>query len=402
MTQQCHIVQARNRFWWLDGIKGISILWIVFFHFFMTYNDRTRYPWVIDVEYFSKFFAACRPQSVVQWVQCGVESVYVAVTTLGFHAVGVFLVASGFGLTYSLAQSGTPANGWFHWFQRRLLRLFPMYWLAHLVYLVSPFVARQEPIDYRFLLSFLGDRLVPLDSIFYYANPAWWFFGLLLQLYLVFPFLFRLLQKVGPLRFLLVSVLFTFATRFLLLNVLHLHGYLLQGAFFGSRLAEFAAGMALGLFARQRPNLVEKSVFAPPSLLVALVLYLLGILSYFIYWTYTFTDALTGIGLFFILAHVTLWTCRVPQLAPSLTFLGAYSYGLYLVHQPYVIYFGERMREFNPLTFTALATVIIAILTLAAIAMERGMNRAVAWFSRPQQVAAEVSRTTLSTPKGKP
>src|SRR5207244_9501806 len=161
-----------------------------------------------------------------------------SVSQVGFHAVAGFLVLSGFGLTYSLAKTGNPAGGWAGWCRARLLRLFPMYWLAHLVYLISPFVARPEPVDYRFVLSLLGDRVYPVDSIFFYANPAWWYFGLLLELYLVFPVLFRLLQKLGPVGFLVLCGAVTLTSRYLMLSVIPVNGCYVQCAFFGSRLWE--------------------------------------------------------------------------------------------------------------------------------------------------------------------
>jgi peptidoglycan/LPS O-acetylase OafA/YrhL len=92
----------------------------------------------------------------------------VAVLQFGFQAVGMFVVMSGFGL--ALFAGGNPENGWGGWYRSRTLRLFPMYWVAHLIYLVSPFLAHLEPLVYRFILSFLGDRIVPIYTIFNYAN----------------------------------------------------------------------------------------------------------------------------------------------------------------------------------------------------------------------------------------
>jgi peptidoglycan/LPS O-acetylase OafA/YrhL len=54
--------------------------------------------------------------------------------------------------------------------------------------------------------------------------------------------------------------------------------------------------------------------------------------------------------------------------------VGASSYGLYLVHQPYVQYFGERMRSLDTVVFVVGAGGIIAILALGAMALERAVN----------------------------
>lgn len=378
------------RLTWLDGVKGISILWIVFFHFFNAYENG-YYPSPILAGYFSSFLAQCAPSSPFATARCYGESVFVALTQIAFHAVAVFIIMSGFGLAFSLAKTGNPEGGWLGWYRGRLLRLFPMYWLAHLIYLVSPFIARPEPVDYRFVLSFFGDRVYPVESLLYYANPAWWYFGMLVEMYLVFPVLFRLLQKLGPGRFLLLCGAVTLVSRYLLLCVIPAHGYYVQGAFFGARLWEFAFGMALGMLYRQRLAWAEERMFAPSTLVAGLIIYILGLYSYGSIPLYTATDALTGTGLFIILAHVTRWSEALPRLVAPLASVGAFSYGLYLLHQPYVIYFGERMRDLSGPVFVVLACGIIALLTLGAMPLERGMNQLVDRLLQGRKATAQLS-----------
>ncbi|HJY80840.1 MAG TPA: acyltransferase [Candidatus Binatia bacterium] len=374
MASAAPTAPASVRLSWLDGMKGISILWIVFFHFFGTYANG-RYPDPLAPHYFSSFVSQCAPSSSLGTFGCIAKGFFVATSLVGFHAVAVFLVLSGFGLTYSLARTGEPDGGWFGWYRGRLLRLFPMYWLAHLVYLVSPFIARPEPLDYRFVLSFLGDRIYPLDMIFFYLNPAWWYFGLLLELYLVFPLLFRLLQKLGTVWFLVLCGMVTLISRYALLCVISANGYYVQGAFFGARLWEFAAGMALGLLYRRHQVLTEERLFTGWAFLAGVALYTLGLYSYATTLSYTVTDPLIGTGLFIILAHVTLWSGLLPRLGGTLAYIGAFSYGLYLLHQPYVIYCGERMRGLSLPVFIVLACVIIALITMGAIPVERYVNQ---------------------------
>ena len=374
MANTAPVAPMGIRLTWLDGMKGISILWIVFFHFFGTYANG-RYPSPLGSHYFSSFLAQCAPSSGFATVGCIAQGFFVAISSVGFHAVAVFLVLSGFGLTYSLAKTGAPENGWIGWYRGRLLRLFPMYWLAHLIYLISPFVARPEPIDYRFFLSFLGDRIYPIDMIFYYANPAWWYFGLLLELYLVFPVLFRLLQRLGPTWFLILCGFITLMSRYLLLVVIPVSGYYVQGAFFGARLWEFALGMVIGLLYRRHPAMVEQQLFSGSTLLAGAVLYTIGLYSYETLLFYTMTDALIGTGLFVILAHLAKWSDRLPRVETVVAYVGAYSYGLYLLHQPYVIYFGDQMRGLSLPVFVVLACGIITVITLCTIPLERYVNQ---------------------------
>lgn len=362
---------------WLDVEKGIAILWIVVFHFFGTYvGDALPSP--LAPRYFASFLAACGARGQDQLrttLGCLLQAPLLGVIRLGFHAVGVFLVLSGFGLAYALGKPGAPAPRWREWYRRRVLRLFPMYWVAHVICLVSPFVARPEPIDYRFVLSLLGDRVYPLNMIFYYLNPAWWYFGLLLQLYVVFPLLHGLLRRLGAARFLIACGLATAACRYLMLNVIPVHGYYVQGAFFGARLWEFALGMALGAQCARDPAALLGRLFGRAALLGAAIVYTLGLYSYATNVSYTATDALIGTGLFVILAHVARWSVVLPSIAAGLAYVGTYSYGLYLVHQPYVIYAAERVRDLGMPAAGLVAVAITALLCAAVIPIERTVNR---------------------------
>ena len=359
------------RLQWIDGMKGISILWIVYFHGF----SFREFPWPLSDGYLAAYWKLCRSSSWLGELYCALGALGVAISKFGFHAVAVFLVLSGFGLTYSLAKTGEPAGGWMGWYRSRLLRLFPMYWVAHVVYLISPFQARPEAIDYRFVLSFFGDRVYPLDMIFYYFNPALWYFGLLLQLYLVFPLLFRLLQRLGVGAFLIIAAVVTFGCRYFLLCVMPVNGDVVQGAFFVPRLWEFAFGMAAGWLYRKQPARIDGWLFSPAGLAAGAVVYTLGLYCYAPLWRYTFADALTGSGLSILLAHVARACERLPRVGSTLTTVGAYSYGLYLLHQPYVLYFMSRAQHLPTPAFLAVLAALIVVLTLAAMAIERAVNR---------------------------
>lgn len=356
---------------WLDGVKGLAILWIVFFHFF-TFYDHGRTPWPLHPGYLAAYETRCAPDG--GRALCLGGALLSAVAQLGFHAVSVFLVLSGFGLSYSLARPGRPGPAWSEWYRSRLVRLFPMYWVAHLVYLVSPFQARIDALDYRFALSFLGDRVVPIGTIFYYFNPALWYFGLLLELYLVYPLLFVALGRLGAARFLLLAAAVTIGARWLLVIAVPVNPAWVQGGFFACRLWEFAVGMVAGARWRTQAAPLHAAVFSWWGFLAGGVLYVLGCYSYRALWSYLLTDALIGTGLTVALAGVARAIAGSPGLGRAVMAVGVSSYGLYLVHQPYVLYFAERMRELHPGSFVAAASAIVVALVLGAMALERAVN----------------------------
>ncbi len=364
----------KPRLLWIDITKGISILWIVAFHFFIGYAGE-RYPWPLKFTALPSFVSDCAPASLWETLACGLDGLVAALFQRGSQPVGVFVVLSGFGLTYGLALIQRPEAGWLNWYRRRLLRLFPMYWLAHLVCLISPFLVLKNPIDWRFAVSFMGNRVIPADVMFYYLVPAWWFFGLLVELYLVFPVLYVLLRRLTPVHFLVVCAVFTILSRYVLQDVLHAHGNWSQGAFFGARLWEFAAGMVLAYYYRHHPGVTEGRFFSGWALLGGVCLYVLGSYSYQPVFTYTLTDAFIGMGLFVITAHVARWVTLLPGARSVLATVGAYSYGLYLLHQPYVMACGELLRPFGMAAYVLLASVVVAFISAASIVAEKWVNR---------------------------
>ena len=239
--------------------------------------------------------------------------------------VGVFILFSGFGLTYSLVKRGGFETSWAIWYRRRLTRLFPVYWLAHLVFLVSPFAVLNDPIDYRFLLSLLGERVYPVDKMFFYFVPAWWFLGLLIQLYIVFPLLFKLMQRLGWLKYLGLCILLSAGTRYVLTFVVEANGYYAMGAFFVCRLWEFAAGMALGKLMGETPEGTLGRLLSWRGFFAGVILCTLGVVTYQPDFLYSFSDGLMAMGLSVILIHVAYRLDRIPGLGRSLAWAGVYS-----------------------------------------------------------------------------
>lgn len=364
----------RPRLLWVDVTKALAILWIVFFHGFETWADG-RLPSPLAAGYFARFLDACAPVSSLSTLECVGRASFAAFGQLGFHAVSVFLVMSGFGLTWSATRraSAEPSEDWL---RGRFRRLYPMYWVAHAIVIFAPFAWRPEPVDWRVVPSLLGLRFwPPIQANFYYLNAAWWYFGLLLQLYLVFWPLSAILRRIGPLPFLALCAAFTFATRYALLCLWPVDGLWAQGGFFGARLVELAGGMALAALYRADRARTEAWLFSKTTLVVAVGLYALALVSGRSIAGYIFTDALVAAGLFPILAAAARALGARPSIGPVLARVGGLSYGLYLVHQPFVITYAIPLRAHGMLVYTLAALPLVALLTIASTWLETLVDR---------------------------
>jgi peptidoglycan/LPS O-acetylase OafA/YrhL len=351
-----------KRLLWLDISKGLAILFVAYFHFFRTYFEHGTLPpadW-------SGLAAGALTIARLVWIK---------VSGLGFHAVGVFIILSGWTLMQSTARRAESGPvTWGAWYRSRFLRLYPMYWVAHLVYLLSPFVARLEPVDSRIVLSLLGLRFIDIQMNFMYLNAAWWYFSMLIQFYLIFPLLFWAARRLGPLRFLLVACAAGFFARYLLLVVWPQNGLWVLGGFAVCRLPEFALGMSLAMWHSRSSERVEWFLLRGAGFVVGLILYPAALQLYHGATPYVFVDFATGTCCMLEIVGLAGLISLIKEPAKVLGLVGAYSYGLYLIHQPYVIWLGLRIREQPIWMFLLIAVATLAVLSAWGMLLEKTTN----------------------------
>jgi peptidoglycan/LPS O-acetylase OafA/YrhL len=357
-----------KRLLWLDISKGLAILFVAYFHFFRTYFEDGTLP---PADWNGLAVGALTIARLV-WLK---------VSGLGFHAVGVFIILSGWTVMQSTARRAeSAAVAWGPWYRSRFLRLYPMYWVAHLVYLLSPFVARLEPVDSRIVLSLLGLRFIDIQMNFMYLNAAWWYFSMLIQFYLIFPLLFWAARRLGPLRFLLIACAAGFFARYLLLVVWPQNGLWVLGGFAVCRLPEFALGMSLAMWHSRSSERVEWFLLRGAGFVVGLLLYPAALQLYHGATPYVFVDFATGTCCMLEIVGLAGLISLFKEPAKIFGLVGAYSYGLYLIHQPYVIWLGLRIREKPIWMFLLIAVATLAVLSAWGGVLEKATNTLVNKF----------------------
>jgi peptidoglycan/LPS O-acetylase OafA/YrhL len=233
---------------------------------------------------------------------------------------------------------------------------------------------RPEQVDGRIILSLLGLRFVDIQMNYYYLNPAWWYFGMLIQFYLLFPLLFWTARKLGPWTFLLMACTVGFFARYLMLFVYPQNGMWIQGGFAICRLPEFALGMALGMWHCKSTAAAERFFLGGAGLATGVLLYPLALQLYNNGYGYIFVDLATGACCFLAIVGAAGIIARLPGPAKVFGLIGTFSYGLYLVHQPYVIWLGLRIREQPIWIFLLIAAATLAVLSAWGIVLEKATN----------------------------
>jgi peptidoglycan/LPS O-acetylase OafA/YrhL len=341
-------VSRRTSLVWLDALKGVAMLWIVLNHIVeriaggeFVGNPGPEWPPL-----------ATRIAQFAAPVGSGIANAIVTLLRdigwLGDQGVTLFLIASGFGIAYGLRARDVDRVALSAFYRARAKRIYPLWIGAHVVLLVVLCLTWGKAGP-SYVLSLIGIRFLP--QTMYAFVPAWWYFGLLVQLYAITPFLWIALRRFGTVRVLVASCAIGFVAR--ALGLFALHAYLdewSRGAIFVTRLPEYTFGMCLALWYAADPDGVSRALRRPLVLAAAAVTFVVGFVCAFTLAGMTIAPFAMGVGAFVVLAAF-LGGSRAPG---ALAWTGRNSYALYLVHQPFV-------ETFVPVAPAALGTIAAGV-----------------------------------------
>ena len=318
---------------WLDHLKTFALFGVILNHLVETLEPGSWFAqpsgiWAVFLEQVPNF--AAQDSLLVSMMK--------TLAWVGDFCPGVFIFASGFGLSWAVLYSEQSSMDWKTFLQRRILRLYPLYIFVHLLFLVATLAKNGSTTIFtnpKFLLSILGIRIT--DALFFFINPAWWFIWLILQLYVVFPLLYILLKRLGIGWFLVLAFLFTFLSRLSGLFGLRYSESLyfwMLGIFFGTRLAEFCAGMVLAALLKEGARGRVQQLGKPKYIfLFSILLLFLGLASSFVRYGSLVNYFLVTLGLSGLFYFIWKTVFEKRKLLSRFTTMIAFeSYGIYLIH----------------------------------------------------------------------
>lgn len=340
------MVSSDRRLLWVDGLKAFAIIGIILNHFVESFGS---FPWFSNPSY-NWPDVATRLSSVFPSDGSPGWRLVQFLGWLGDMGPGIFILVSGFTLTLSSLNRSEKDLNIREFYLKRFVRIFPLYLVIHLLVIFFAVMLRAG-IGFdssRVCLSMLGLRFT--DKLFFYINPSWWFIWLILQLYIVFPILYRLLQGKGIKSFIIITLVFTLVSRLAgLLNLtwsVHLE-YWMTGIFAGTRLSEFAAGMILA-------KLLFEKKFDPvkinPAILLLLSsgIYVVGFVSSLFYVSTLISNTLITIGLAGIfLIFIRIIEAKLSLLINAVKWTGMVSFPVFLLHQPLMLWTGNGFTGIN-------------------------------------------------------
>jgi peptidoglycan/LPS O-acetylase OafA/YrhL len=365
LSSEAHQTKASkrdSRIDYIDGLRAVAALAVVFLHAFQM-RGYTLEP-VLTLP----------PDLAPSDTTLGslLAMLYEVGGSLGLYAVKVFIVISGYTLMIGAAKAadGRPKGGLKGYFQRRIRRIWPPYYVALIVSLAIIFLVpgmNTEFGGYR-------DQHIPVTAdgflahLFFLQNftPEWslqintplWTIAVEEQIYIIFPFLLlplwrRFPSAVLPLVAMLVPIVLSFVLPYR--NFLEIRPWFLILFSFG------AWGSSISF--SKRPQDVRWRDRLPWPLIAAgfLVIWaglkvmlprLLGANAPEGYITDPVSDPFLAGAVASMMVHWTkVWQRGIPKFSAlavlnwrPLVFIGVFSYSLYLMHAPFQSVLTELLR----------------------------------------------------------
>ena len=336
----------------IDFIKGIAIIWVVVFHMFKDFNAVFMGKAGVSGLSFSHLF---------MWGALGVD---------------LFIICSGFLLAYSYSNSA-EIKSFGGFLLRRLKRIVPLYYIAIFSVLVLDYFIGRENFQVNamsIILHMLG--LHTFTGYIMDIEGAWWFIGLIIQLYLLFPFIHRSIQYFNKFYVLIFCFFLTVASKFI--DVANINTNYSVFAF----LPDFVAGMILYkyIISEKTKNL---KTFGIAFCTISMSLFFYAMLKDISIFSFCcgLVRPIVSIGIFLLLFAAYKGSIRIYNpFALFICLFGVNSYAIYLFHRP-AIY--KYVTFVSPIINKNITIVLYLLLMLiVGIALTRLEKQLFVFFRR--------------------
>jgi peptidoglycan/LPS O-acetylase OafA/YrhL len=320
----------------LDGVRGIAITLVLFYHFAIYSGFQTSMAGVLDQAIFR-------------------------VVTVGWSGVDLFFVLSGFLITGILYETKGDERYFRNFYMRRVLRIFPLYYgtlfvfffvAPHLIWMGDQFAAVQA--DQLWFWTYLINIKMAISGWPAQVDLGhFWSLAIEEQFYVVWPLVVFLANRKTLIRICLFCIALALGLR-IALYVWPLGAVIAPYVLTPARLDALAVGALIAVWARGPKGLkvlhpwIRPAIVAPGILLAAIFLWHRRLAYMEVPMrTVGFTILAVFFGGVLALAVVQPPESRWGRFFshPALRFMGKYSYGLYVIH--HIVIAGLDRRGFQ-------------------------------------------------------
>ncbi len=294
-----------------DFFRGIAIILVFFFHCQLVIDiefPNLKYVnFLLDTKEYFKLLLKINPFG------------------FGYTGVHLFLIISGFLIHYGYLKNSSTFS-WKTFYQKRFWRIYPPYLIVLLFYtFYSPWIkiSMKDFFSHLFLIHNYE------DDTFYSINPAFWSLALEVQLYLIYPLLLFLRKKINIEGCVLIGIMLN-----LFIKTMILYYPNASTDKFQLSLPSYWFFWILGAYGAEKYFNGQK-IFNGNGLKLIIIM-----LGYYILLLY-FVDSIY-LGFFWIYLLDYFLNTKFKKSTYQkigykfISFVGVCSYGIYLLHHPYL------------------------------------------------------------------
>ncbi|WP_170948072.1 acyltransferase [Paenibacillus sp. 7516] len=315
----------KERLFYLDFIRALSVLAIVVYHFSTTLSG-------LRIESFLS----------IPWNYANGN-----LSTIG---VSLFFSISGAALMYSYNDKFSLRQ----YFAKRFLSIYPIFWIAYIVAFLYLFYVNKTTAhvpNISFFLTIFGMDGYMLYSIPNYYILGEWFLGCIILLYLCFPVLRFFVLRYPIITFIAILVLY----------LVFVENYVFKLGInrnFLTRIPELLIGMYFTQFIRK----VKWYHFLIASIITALMLFVKIDINQM------YKVTIVGISVFFVLAYIAQFI-RSNKIMGSIQVVSKYSFAVFLVHHVIMMQLAKQFKGMNLTTVETLSLLLITILIIVLFSL---------------------------------
>ncbi len=244
---------------------------------------------------------------------------------LGHYGVQVFLFLSAYGLTKKYFANSDII--YFKYLKHRILKIYPAFLFSILIWMIYIGLTHGGiPNAIKIVLSNLDSLLYKLTFIanfipgeLYKVNGPWWFVSLIIQFYIVFPYMLSLFKKYGTAALIFLSLSSLLITAYLQPHI----GFPLPGT-----ILTHISELSIGIFLAGKNKITINYLI----IIIITVIFLLSNIYQF-FWYFSFSSVLILILILF----QTISKKSSPKIKSIILFIGSISM--------YIFYINGFMRQ---------------------------------------------------------
>lgn len=327
-----------------DFIKGIGILLIMFHNYFHWVAPNTgENEFIFDVQNVQNLFSAISNSYL--------ETINFFFSFFGHYGVQLFVFISGYGLSksYLTKQQSYPL-----FIKKRVSKIYPPFLIVISMLIVLKAITGSSALNIDWIISLFAKILMlhtflPNEALS--ISGPWWFYGMIVQLYLLFIPLFYIIKRWKLKGFLFALALSYCLIFFLYTPLMDRNIFIMANA--PGHLPEFALGILLAL----NPKFSFKVWYIP----FLLLLFILGNF-YFSFFPFTFI-----IITYLLVVSILYFLRKELRYTKFIKFYGQISMYLFAFHGLARNPFVEWARASNS-PFTTIIIGVFYIITVTIVA----------------------------------